>query len=359
MLLFTLFLLILAAVIESLSLKDRLKFVRYSSEATKLLVEPEESFDVVSVTQNLSRLPLSYIELEERLPSGIKIELDSQSRYFGFSQQDSDRSEPRLKSSLYLWPRQKVERRIPVSLLKRGRYLLRGAKLQCGDFFGFSKTTRSYDQLSEIVVMPSRADNTPEFTALGNFLGDVSVRRFIMEDPVLTQGFREYSGREPQKAISWKQSARLGRLIVKQYDYTLEPSVTVLLNVHCGNETVDEELIERCFSLARTVCEALESKRIKYGFITNATTAGALGLWSSVAEGLGENHLSAILEGLGRATYGCTVCFEAVVERAVRMAEKGRSHVIITPFEYDGLTLSSKRLRAITGGEVLIISAVK
>ena len=43
---------------------------------------------------------------------------------------------------------------------------------------------------------------------LSGFLGDVSVRRFIYEDPVLTTGFREYTGREPMKHISWTQSAR-------------------------------------------------------------------------------------------------------------------------------------------------------
>jgi len=46
-----------------------------------------------------------------------------------------------------------------------------------------------------------------------------------------------------------------------------------------------------------------------------------------------------------------------MIERAARVAENGRSHVIITPFEFEGLSIASKRLRAITGGEILTISA--
>ncbi len=355
---FIVFLLLLAGAAELLSLKDRLKFVRHSLSAATALVEPLEAFELVLETENTGRLPLSYIEIEDKLPTELIIDPDALQN--GFSLYGAENPELyglRLQSSIYLLPRQKLERRVSVSLPKRGRYIFRGATLKSGDFLGFSEKVRYYDQLSEIVVIPAPAPNTPEITALGGFLGDISVRRFIMEDPVLTIGFRDYTGREPQKAISWKQSARLGRLSVKQYDHTLEPSVTVLLNVQSGEGEASHELVERCFSLARTVSEALEQKGIKYGFMTNATTAGAFGLWSTVPEGLGRAHLSAILEGLGRATYECTEGFESTAERAARMAENGRSHIIITPVEHEGLRFASKRLRDKTGGEVYIVSA--
>ena len=171
-------------------------------------------------------------------------------------------------------------------------------------------------------------------------------------------GFREYTGREPQKQIAWTQSLRAGKLLVKEFDHTLDLSVTVLLDVALHNDPQGEALIEECFRLARTVCETLEQQRIQYGFLTNAMAAGALGHWQSVTEGLGESHLMAILEGLGRATYDHVEDFEETLERAARMAEQGRSHVIITPVKDERVQAGARLLEARTGGQVCILEAV-
>ena len=56
------------------------------------------------------------------------------------------------------------------------------------------------------------------------------MNRFIMEDPVLRLGYRDYTGREPIKQISWTQTARMGRMMVSCQDYTVERTVTVMLN---------------------------------------------------------------------------------------------------------------------------------
>jgi hypothetical protein len=109
-------------------------------------------------------------------------------------------------------------------------------------------------------------------------------------------------------------------------------------------------------SPARTVCEAFEERRFKYG-LSQTHLGGRVGGWSAVADGLGKSHLSAILEGLGRATYDCTEPFEKTAERAARIAENGRSHVIVTPFETADLAACVRRLRHLTGGETVVIRA--
>lgn len=354
MLIFTIILIAVAAVFEWLSLKNHFRSVNFTSEMTKKLVEPDEPFEIVSAVENCGRFPISFIEAEERLPIEFQI---ADGAYSKPRVREFNKSEWRLGYTVYLWSRQRRERRLTVSIPKRGRFIVRGASLKTGDFFGLSKSTQNFDLLSEIVVMPKRADDCPEVTALGGFLGDISVRRFMMEDPVLTLGFSDYTGTEPQKAISWKQSARLNRLMVKRYDYTLEPSVTVMLNVECNVDDPDWQIIERAFSLARSVCELLEGKRIKYDFITNATTAGAISLWSSVTEGLGSAHLGAILEGLGRATYNHIEPFEITLKRAARRAEAGRSHIIVTPHNDEGINHAAKQLKDKTLGFVTVIPA--
>lgn len=58
--------------------------------------------------------------------------------------------------------------------------------------------------------------------------------------------------------IAWKQSARLGTWMVHQYDHTVEPAVTVLLNMDTREEP---ERIEAAYSIARTVCATLMTGR--------------------------------------------------------------------------------------------------
>ena len=289
--------------------------------------------------------------MQETLPTGITLYGD------GLDFRD-DRETSRLTYTCYLWPRQRLERRIRASLPSRGRHFLRGAGLAGGDFFGLRENHEQISLMREIVVLPRRSENRPELREmLGGWLGDRSVNRFIMEDPVLTLGFREYTGREPQKSISWPASVRSGRLMVKKYDYTIEQTVTVLLNVECDEEgrRPDAGRIEECFSMARTVCEELEERGIQYSFLTNATAAGAVGLWSGIYDGLGDSHLFAILEGLGRATYLRAETFEETLQRAIRRTAQGRCHILITPREAHFYSYSLSRLRELSGQEILTL----
>lgn len=356
MLAFFVVLLIVVAALEWASVYDPLSRLSYDVRALSRSVDRDEPFVIESTIGNGSMLPVPFLRVQENLPPQIRLAPESAARYAQQNAFDSARAQTVLTSTVSLWPRQKLVRRVTASLPARGRYFLRGATLTGGDFLGLSETSAPYPAFSEIVVLPARAESAPELAALGGFLGDVSVRRFIMEDPVLTLGFRDYTGREPQKQIAWTKSLAKGSLVVREYDHTLEPTVTVLLNVSCAGAERAER-VERCFSLSRTVCETLEKRRVQYGFLTNAMAAGALGLWSSVTEGLGQAHLYAILEGLGRATLDPAEKFERTLERALRMAEHGRSHILITPDEDADTIKAAKRLSALVGGPLLILAA--
>lgn len=353
---FLIILAVIAVSLELFSLRRPLSRVSYSVCTSCRSVDPGERFEIISSVENRSSLPMPFLRVQEKLPQETHITLRPGQHYDISSPSGTAHGLMRASSSIYLMPRQKLTRTLDADIGLRGRYFLSGAGIHGGDFFGLSESFADFPCYCEIVVMPSRAPETPQLTALGGFLGDVSVRRFVMEDPVLTLGFRDYTGREPQKSISWVRSAREGRLIVREYDHTLEPSVTVLLNIDCGGQC-EAALIEACYSLARSVCEKLESKRIKYAFVTNAATAGAIGRWSFIGEGLGNSHLYTILEGLGRATYSACESLSRTLSRAVRMAEHGRSHIFITPQRTDDALDAVSVLRRETGGEVTLLCA--
>ncbi len=319
------FILVILALLEFLLIRKLPRRISYSSVPDRRNLEPGEEFCLVSTIENSSIIPAFSLKLREHVPQELVSRLPKRPIV-------DDCGYAMLCSSFYLMPKKKTVRRTPVTLPFRGRYLFRGADILVGDFIGVKETRLSFQQIEEVVVFPKRLDIGPMCDALGSLMGDVSVRRFIFEDPILTVGFRDYTGREPMKAINWKQSARMRSLMVNQYDHTTDPSVTVVLNVDYGTwNNRDFELLEKLFSYTRMVCEALESKKIRYSFITNAATAGTIGGWSKVEEGLGERHLSIILEGIGRASRDPRESYEFLLSRVLKTAEQGRTYIVLTP----------------------------
>lgn len=352
MLVFLIILLLVAAGLELSSLRGDLSHIRYECSIDKRSCEPGESFQITSVVANRRRLPVAFLRLEEHLPRELEI---VQANTLDLREEKGFLNH---YSTIFLMPRQALTRVVTASLPARGRYIFRGAEIYSGDFLGLRELGHSFRLAEEIVVFPPAADLPELEDTLGGFLGEMSVQRFILEDPVLTLGFREYTGREPQRAISWPQSLSKGRLMVKNYDYTQDVSVTIVLNTDYGRKTLkDPRLVEEAFSLARAVCAFLERKKIKYSFLTNATAAGNLGCWSLLAEGLGANHFYTILEGLGRATYDHTEPCRDLFLRAERRAEQGQAHIIITPKvspNFDGYV---RRLKDLTGCPVRVLAA--
>ena len=63
-------------------------------------------------------------------------------------------------------------------------------------------------------------------------------------------GFRDYTGREPMKQISFTATARTGRMMVKQFDHTLDVTVSVVLNLDARLPSgMARPLMETCFSM--------------------------------------------------------------------------------------------------------------
>lgn len=325
MYLLLLFVFVILAFLEYLLIKVLPKRVKYSSVPEKRNLEPDEQFFLVSTVENSSRLPAFSLKLKEEVPPELECHIPKRRIV-----QEGPSS--LLTANVSLKPRQRLILRTPVSFKARGRYLFRGATVLVGDFIGVKETRVNFQQVEEVVVFPRRLDTGDMCKALGSLMGDVSVRRFIFEDPVLTVGFRDYTGKEPMKTINWKQSARMRSLMVNQYDHTTDQSITVVLNIDYGTwNTRSIELLERLFSYARMVCEALESEKIRYSFITNAATAGTIGRWNKIEEGLGERHLRIILEGIGRASCNPKESYEFLLDRVLKSAQQGQTYIILTP----------------------------
>lgn len=339
--------------IEMNSIKNALKGIEYYQKTSLKLVEPDENFDIICVLKNTTRRFVSYIRLQEKF-----------SKEFVVLNKTRDIDFMIMDSSQYLMPRQILERRIRASIPSRGRYFLYGATIYGGDFLGITETIGSYNDVEEVIVIP-RETSIPDIDVkLSGYVGEMSINRFIFEDPILTVGFNDYTGQEPQKMISWVQTARQGHLMVKKYDYTLELMVTVILNIDYSGYKHDE-VIEECFSIARTVCQFLESRNIKYKIMTNAITAGTKPIFENLDYfAWGGNHLMTILEGLGRATKDIIrESYNKLINRAIDSAESGVGHILITGDNEDfnshnecAYMSGLEKLRELTGHDVCVLN---
>ena len=347
-----LFLIVLAVVlywVEKYSLVHGLDHVSFKTSLDKMLIEPDEPFTWTMTVKNDKWMMVPYLRVMELVPRGL--------RFAETDQEVEQKGIMGLRSVLYLAGRQKTELVRNVKLSERGRYFFRGSSVECGDFLGYQTSMENYPEMAEIVVKPRAYPHGEISLLLGGYLGDYAVRNSLFEDPVLTIGFREYTGREPFRSISWTQSARHNRLLVKQQEPVADLSCTVLLNTECSRGKYVSLLLEQTYSMVRSLCEELEKKKISYDFYTNGTIAGAMGNWKRVEEGLGANHLETVLEGLGRMTYDVSEPLDTFFLRVLKGARGGNSFVVVTPERTARLDELVAGLSERTGRSVLVISA--
>lgn len=347
-----LFLIVLAVVlywVEKYSLVHGLDHVSFKTSLDKMLIEPDEPFTWTMTVKNDKWMMVPYLRVMELVPRGL--------RFAETDQEVEQKGIMGLRSVLYLAGRQKTELVRNVKLSERGRYFFRGSSVECGDFLGYQTSMENYPEMAEIVVKPRAYPHGEISLLLGGYLGDYAVRNSLFEDPVLTIGFREYTGREPFRSISWTQSARHNRLLVKQQEPVADLSCTVLLNTECSRGKYVSLLLEQTYSMVRSLCEELEKKKISYDFYTNGTIAGAMGNWKRVEEGLGVNHLETVLEGLGRMTYDVSEPLDTFFLRVLKGARGGNSFVVVTPERTARLDELVAGLSERTGRSVLVISA--
>lgn len=287
------------------------------------LAEPGQPVTWSAKLDNYSRLSIPFVRLAQGFPNEAKPVADTAWwKAYGKKSIMSWIAEYRMT----LRGLRSVTRNVTVTFDKRGIYQVGNYQLSAGDLLGFREAKQFGDGKS-IVVMPHRSQQQTAIDAVGGFLGDVSVRRFILEDPILTTGFRDYTGREPMRAISWTRTAQTGTLQVKQFDYTAERHVVVLLNT----EGADEQQLEECLRLTRSVCEKLEQMKTPYGFRTNGNLPGPVGKVQSMVEGLGEQHLNTILYGLGCADNICFHSFRYLTRQTLKHRKSSDAYIVITP----------------------------
>lgn len=301
MLLFLFAALITAAILEKISLALPIAKVSYKFRPSSTCVEPGEKFDLVTTIENASGRNISHLYLEEMIPPEIE-------------PTDADKLELEQRkngvvhcSTMFIKKNQKVRRKISVKAYQRGMHYLKSAEMYFGDFLGISGRERCVAQSYGVLVYPMRLEDERLKRVVSDILGEVTVSSFLFQDPMLVKNYRDYTGREPFKTISFLQSAQKNKLMVKEFDYTREEFLDIIFDLgYKGDFDHYFNQKEAAFCIVRTLCESLEYQGCHYRLITNMSSEsdGTIGILHG---GEGDNNFQRLLEVLGMAS-GAALC---------------------------------------------------
>lgn len=335
------------AILERKWAEYALKSLKLQSAWDRLLAQPDQPVTQSVTVENHSRLSIPFVRLVLGYPDTAKPVADTKWRKQHYR---SNILSWNAEYRMILRGRRSITKQISMNFGQRGVYKVGGYHLSAGDLLGF-REVKCHGDGKNIVVMPHHSRQKVDLDAVGGFIGDVSVKRFILEDPILTTGFRDYTGREPMRAISWTRTAQAGSLQVKQYDYTAERHIVVLLNI----EGADEQQFEECLRLTRSVCEKLEQQKIPYGFRTNGNLPGPVGKITTMEEGLGDQHLNTILYGLGSADGTCFYSFRYLVRQTLRTRKSSEAYIVITPDDKGSVHTYIQELNNAVGAPICVL----
>lgn len=186
----------------------------------------DEEIELIEELDNAKLLPLPWVRTEISCSRWLSF-------YGGSSVRDQrDAAQKGLISGIFtLRGRQKCRRTWRVRCEKRGVFRLEDVSITVSDLFGLVKSARVIKLDQRLRVLPVPADMESGEMSSSSFIGDIPVRRFVMPDPFVISGAREYTGREPMNRIHWSQSARSGSLMVYNNEFTTERRVLILLNI--------------------------------------------------------------------------------------------------------------------------------
>ncbi|WP_299088704.1 DUF58 domain-containing protein [uncultured Metabacillus sp.] len=241
--------------------------LKYSRVFSKEAVFAGEEIEMVDELVNNKLLPIPWLRLESNI--------DRHLRFAGKHNQMTDFQWEELHRTLFsLLPYQKITRRHKVCCTKRGYYELKTVSLTLGDVLGITESFKQFDAKAVVTVYPELTAMEDIPLPSHSWLGIIMVRRWIIDDPFVIAGAREYSYGDPLNSVNWKATARTDKLQVSKRDYTADHHLMIYINF---DETEDiwmpiqnKALFEKGISYAASIAQYSISKGISTGFGCNA-----------------------------------------------------------------------------------------
>ena len=232
--------------------------LKYHFEFDRDEVFAGETLYLDQVIENVSDRDISFLQFETTLPDGLKFIFDSGGKpeYESTAANVSDLS-----------AHSRLSRRWRVTAVKRGMYTAGQVLLRwiTNDALGMDELSDKIDPepsgKGTLTVLPRALDNISELILSPTYTGVRTVENGLLEDPMSFCGIRDYDVHDSFRSIAWKQSTRLGRLVVHRHETPRDDRFNIVLNMQSviiephPPELNEPDRIEPCVSVTASLLD--------------------------------------------------------------------------------------------------------
>jgi uncharacterized protein (DUF58 family) len=318
-----------------------LKKVKYSRIFNVTAAYPGQEVKMIERISNAKLLPVPLLRIESRIDEDLILG----------RQENLNVRHGTFHSSVFsLLPFTRITRTHFVQCKNRGEYFLESSALTASSLLGFgSERTMDVQTDANLLVYPEIVSLKEMLLPSHNWQGDYVVRRWIMEDPFITSGVRDYNPGDPMKNIQWKATARTGKLQVYRYEYTARQRLMLLLNVDTRPDqwtfTDEPQRVEYGISCAASLAREAVRNCLEAGFGTNGCRKRHVKEPVRIPPASGVRHLQELLAAMARMVILRSFTFWTYLEQEVALKPRDTDYLILTAFVSEDMQKQLERLR--------------
>ena len=223
---------------------------------------------------------------------------------------------------------------------QRGEFTLGPVSVISGDPLGFFRIKRVFSEPHSLLVYPTTTDLPNLFLPAGDLQGESMTRQFTHAVTPSAAGIRDYVPGDSFNRVHWKTTARVGKLMVREFELEHSTNLWIVLDMQEGVQAGKEE--ESTEEYGITIAASIAKKYLEAGRSVGLITYGDSEL--VVKANHGNAQLGLVLEGLtfirGKGTTGLT---EVLAAQEARFG-KYSTVVVITPSAQESWTRSINHL---------------
>lgn len=307
-----------------------------------------EVYEITSLLENRSWLPIPWIEVTISLPPGLAV------------WQHEEWSD-KLLDHTYLLPRQRVYRHHRIRAMARGMHRVTQARVRFGEGLGIKEVDEALELFVSVLVRPQPATDDAGLVQqlhMEELLGEQSITRWYMEDPSRLAGVRPYREGDVFRNIHWAATARQGNLMVKQMESTTEAHVYFFVNVQCFNPYwmgSNRDVIEYQCQLAALLLQRVEELGYMYGLYSNAAWSGSG--WLQIPADGGPLQIRAAMNALGMLQGQASRPFVELLEQVRDTLYDRSTLILLTPYWDEAVEVAVEELRGLGHVPIVMMTA--
>lgn len=349
---------LLGVLLVSVSLVARLwnHYALFRVTYTRRL-EPRRAFigetvELEIAAENRKLLPVGWMRIEDEWPASLHLVKGEEDLH---ASSLPERATLLNTFSLRWYERVRIHYRIQCQ--ERGYYRLGPARVTSGDIFGLFRDEYSVPTLNWLIVYPRVLPIEELGLPPKDPFGEIKAQQRIFEDPSRTIGVRDHHPDDGFRRVHWKATARKQKLQVKVYEPTTSFTLVTFVNVATFDKywfgTIPE-LLERCITVAASICHFAAEKRYVVGLIANGCIPRS-DQPIKVLPGRSLEQLTHILEALAAVTPIAMQDISDLLSRESPRLPWGATLAVVTANVNDELCSTLLRLHA-AGRRLVLIS---